>query len=387
MFAYSNSEGLPNNTAIAAIRKRLYQWYNDNKRLLPWRESQDPYLIWISEVILQQTRIDQGLAYYLRFIDRFPNVQALAAASEDEVLKLWEGLGYYSRGRNLLFAAKRITEEYGGIIPNDYKSLIKLPGIGPYTAAAILSFAYNSAYAAVDGNVYRVLSRLMAIDTPIDTSAGKKEFDKWATALMDKDQAGLHNQAMMEFGALHCTPLNPSCSSCTLQEYCLALKLNVVEQLPKKKGKTKIKERFLNYFFVRLETNSSPKTSTFVRKREAGDVWQGLYEVPLIESEKSLKLEKLLSSPEVGRWLKEIKSHTGADVSLQWNDPQVKLKHILSHQRITAQFFTLCIRTHSAFNFESYSAIAIEDLEKYALPRLIHRALETPVIAKFMEAK
>ncbi len=233
------------------IRQILKDWYEQNKRDLPWRNTKDAYKIWISEIILQQTRVNQGYNYYLRFIERFPNVKSLAEAEEQEVLKHWQGLGYYSRARNLHKTAKSVISEFNGKFPLHYNDILSLSGIGEYTAAAISSFAYNQPYAAVDGNIFRVLSRLVANETPIDTSKGKKEFTGIAKKLLDKNNPGTHNQAIMEFGAMYCTPKNPDCENCPLKEFCKAYKLNVVELLPIKQGKTKVTNRYFNYFFIK----------------------------------------------------------------------------------------------------------------------------------------
>ncbi|MFZ4583041.1 MAG: A/G-specific adenine glycosylase, partial [Paludibacter sp.] len=230
--------------------KTLINWYEHNKRELPWRDISDPYRIWISEIILQQTRVNQGISYYLRFVDRFPDVKALATAHEDEVLKYWQGLGYYSRARNLHKTAQIIVEKHNGNFPNSYTEIVQLKGIGAYTAAAICSFAYNQPYGVVDGNVYRVLSRLFAIQTPIDSSQAKNEFSDLATNLLNNSNPGIHNQAIMEFGALQCVPVQPECNTCPFQKTCKAYELDLVDKLPIKASKTKVRERFFNYFFI-----------------------------------------------------------------------------------------------------------------------------------------
>ena len=248
----------------------LIRWYQENKRDLPWRNTKDPYKIWISEIILQQTRVVQGYDYYCRFINRFPDVFALAEADEDEVMKYWQGLGYYSRARNLHEAARSIAGR--GVFPNTYEEVRKLKGVGDYTAAAICSFAYDMPYAVVDGNVYRVLSRWMGIEEPIDTVRGKKLFAALADELLERSVPALYNQAIMDFGAIQCVPSSPSCLFCPLSDSCVALQKGLVDALPMKQHKTKVTNRYFIYFYVRAGEY------TFLHKREAGDIWHNLYE-------------------------------------------------------------------------------------------------------------
>lgn len=251
----------------------LINWYREHKRELPWRESSDPYLIWISEIILQQTRVVQGYDYFIRFIKRFPDVTSLAEADEDEVMKFWQGLGYYSRARNLHAAARSMN----GVFPKTYPEVLALKGVGEYTAAAICSFAYNMPYAVVDGNVYRVLSRYLGIETPIDSTEGKKLFASLAGEFLDKSRPAVYNQAIMDFGAIQCTPQNPACLFCPLAGSCMALSKSMVAQLPVKQHKTKTTERFLNYIYVRAGA------CTFINKRTGNDIWKNLFELPLID--------------------------------------------------------------------------------------------------------
>jgi len=229
---------------------KLINWYHQNKRDLPWRNSTDPYQIWLSEIILQQTRVDQGLSYFNKFIEHHPNVNSLANAPEKEVLNLWQGLGYYSRARNLHFTAKVISKEHKGIFPSDYNDILKLKGVGEYTAAAIASFAYNLSYPVIDGNVYRVLSRIFGIENPIDSSKGKKIFKALATELIDNKNPATYNQAIMEFGALQCTPKKPKCEDCPFRLECYALKNELTAELPKKEKKIKQRNRYFNYVVV-----------------------------------------------------------------------------------------------------------------------------------------
>ena len=340
----------------------LIEWYNQNKRELPWRDITDPYKIWISEIILQQTRVNQGLNYYLRFIERFPTVMDLAQAHEDEVLKYWQGLGYYSRARNLHKAAQQIITDYKGVFPKVHSQIIKLAGIGDYTAAAISSFAYNQRFAVVDGNVYRVLSRLFAIETPIDSSTGKKEFSILAENLLPESDLNTYNQAIMEFGALLCVPVSPDCANCPLNAICKAYDLNIVSQLPLKSLKTKVTNRFFNYLFIEYQGQ------TFLQKREAKDVWQNLYEFPLIETDKLLSINELVNDSAFETLFNGI-----SQVEIvQTTNP---MKHILSHRVIFAQFISIQVVELNK-ELEKFSRIPIREIDKYAVSRLMELFLE-----------
>lgn len=340
----------------------LIEWYNQNKRELPWRDITDPYKIWISEIILQQTRVNQGLNYYLRFIERFPTVMDLAQAHEDEVLKYWQGLGYYSRARNLHKAAQQIITDYKGVFPKVHSQIIKLAGIGDYTAAAISSFAYNQRFAVVDGNVYRVLSRLFAIETPIDSSTGKKEFSTLAENLLPESDLNTYNQAIMEFGALLCVPVSPDCANCPLNAICKAYDLNIVSQLPLKSLKTKVTNRFFNYLFIEYQGQ------TFLQKREAKDVWQNLYEFPLIETDKLLSINELVNDSAFETLFNGI-----SQVEIvQTTNP---MKHILSHRVIFAQFISIQVVELNK-ELEKFSRIPIREIDKYAVSRLMELFLE-----------
>ena len=230
--------------------QKIIFWYEHNKRDLPWRNTRDPYLIWLSEIILQQTRVDQGMSYYLKFVGEFPTVKQLAKADNEKVMKLWQGLGYYSRARNLHTTAKIILLEHKGVFPKEFETILALKGVGEYTAAAIASFAYNKPYAVVDGNVYRVLSRVFDISTPIDSTQGKKEFNHLAGELLDKNKPAIYNQAIMEFGAMQCKPINPYCAVCPLNTMCLAYSKKLVAELPVKSKKTKVRDRYFNYIVL-----------------------------------------------------------------------------------------------------------------------------------------
>lgn len=338
----------------------LIDWYNINKRDLPWRNTTSPYLIWLSEVILQQTRVDQGYSYFNKFAEKYPTVELLANAEEDDVLKLWQGLGYYSRARNLHSAAKFIVNEYDGVFPFKYKEVLNLKGVGEYTAAAIVSFAYNQPYAVVDGNVYRVLSRVFAIDKPIDNGSGKRLFNELAMALLDKSNAALHNQAIMEFGSLQCTPVSPDCVNCPASALCLAYARGEVSRYPVKGGKIKTKNRYFNYFDIRVGD------FMYLHKRTDKDIWQGLYELPLIESDKDLTDGELYGEevfcnlfPTGGIQIRYI----------------TKMKHVLSHQTVYATFYQVEIPEELLMD-EKYLKIKIEEVDLYPVSRLSHKYLE-----------
>ena len=339
------------------IRQELKKWYADNKRILPWREIKDPYKIWISEIILQQTRVVQGYDYYLRFISTFPDVGSLAAAEEDEVLRCWQGLGYYSRARHLHQAARQVMTEFGGKFPREYAHVRQLKGIGDYTAAAICSFAYNMPYPVLDGNVFRVLSRLFGIHAPIDTGKGRKEFAYMAETLMDLTEPATYNQAIMEFGALQCTPNNTSCHQCPLLEICVAARTNSVDKLPVKANRTKVSDRYFNYLFFNAEGH------TFLQKRGNNDIWKHLYEFPLIETNTLLTAEQLLAHPDFMLYTENLSE-------LTLNKVSDEIKHVLSHQRIHARFFSF--DCHDG-EIRSCKKIAIADLRQYAIARLTEK--------------
>ena len=336
----------------------LINWYREHKRELPWRESSDPYLIWISEIILQQTRVVQGYDYFIRFIKRFPDVTSLAEADEDEVMKFWQGLGYYSRARNLHAAARSMN----GVFPKTYPEVLALKGVGEYTAAAICSFAYNMPYAVVDGNVYRVLSRYLGIESPIDSTEGKKLFASLAGEFLDKSRPAVYNQAIMDFGAIQCTPQNPACLFCPLAGSCMALSKSMVAQLPVKQHKTKTTERFLNYIYVRAGA------CTFINKRTGNDIWKNLFELPLIETASSVTEEELLALPEF------IKLFDKEEVPVVRSICR-NVKHVLSHRVLYANFYEVVLPEKTK-SFSSYLKIKTNELEQYAVPKLIHAFLE-----------
>jgi A/G-specific adenine glycosylase len=338
---------------------KLVSWYQNNKRDLPWRNTVDPYHIWLSEIILQQTRVLQGTPYYLAFLKAFPTIEDLANASEDKVLKMWQGLGYYSRARNLHFTAKDIVNNFGGEFPEDYKKVLKLKGVGVYTAAAITSFAFDMPYAVVDGNVIRVLSRVLGVSTPFDTSAGKKEFQQLAQELLIDKEAAIYNQAIMEFGAIQCKPKSPNCSNCPMQDFCIAYITNSVAELPVKSKKIKVKNRFLHYLFIEQKDN------IFLGKRKSG-IWTGLYEFPFLEFPIKMDEKQVMQSDE---WLKIFLNST-CDVK----SVSSEFIHILSHQKIHAQFWHI---KAASVVLKEYERISKNSLLEFPVSRLTEKYFET----------
>ncbi|TBW29888.1 A/G-specific adenine glycosylase [Gramella sp. KN1008] len=337
--------------------KRLTNWYLQNKRDLPWRKSHEPYQIWLSEIMLQQTRIEQGLPYYNKFMEAFPSVFHLAEASTETVLKLWQGLGYYSRARNLHETARYVAYELDGKFPDNYKDLKKLKGVGDYTASAIASICYSEPVAVVDGNVYRVLARFFGVDTPINTTQGNREFKALATELLDSRDPGTFNQALMEFGALHCKPQNPACAKCPFNDKCAALKDGLTRDLPVKLKKTRIRKRFFNYLVFDLDYNK-----TLLQKRNGKGIWNGLYQFPLIETSNQIDEEELVKSGE----FKAIAGDKEYSVELFNETPVI---HKLSHQHLHTRFWLVN-------SSESHKdAIDIETLVKYPVPVLIENFL------------
>lgn len=341
----------------------ITNWYEINKRDLPWRETTDPYLIWVSEVILQQTRVENGIFYYLRFTERFPDLKSLAESDQQEVLKIWQGMGYYSRARNLHETAQFIMKEYGGRFPESYKEIRKLKGIGDYTAAAILSFSFNKPFPVVDGNVYRVLSRVFGITSSIDTSAGRSEFKSLAESLITMNEPGLHNQAIMEFGALQCVPGNPDCIHCPLLSYCEAYKSGIINKLPVRNKKAAIKNRFFHYFHFVL-----PQNMTLVNKRGPKDIWQSLFEFPMLESDRLLNLDEISERDEFEKLINGSRIISFAAVN--------EFNHVLTHQKITARFFQLEV---SGYNFVNspYDHVSLSEIQKkFPLHRLMTKYFE-----------
>ena len=336
----------------------ILEWYELNKRLLPWRNTNEPYRIWLSEIMLQQTRVAQGIPYYMSFVDAFPTVQDLAAASEEQVLKLWQGLGYYSRARNLHATAKIITEKYNGKFPDTYKELLQLKGIGDYTASAIASICFGRAEAVVDGNVYRVLSRYYGIDLPINGSEGILYFKELAKEIMDAKNIRDYNQGIMEFGALQCTPKNPDCNSCPLQKSCVAFATNRIDILPVKIKKNKVRNRYFNYM-VLVDENKQ----TLLQQRQGNGIWQNLYEFPLLET------EKYIGQREVADNLKELVALEEPSEIYLYNEN--KIVHKLSHQHLHTRFWIITFES----NLEN--GIQIAELHKYPVPVLIADFIKT----------
>jgi A/G-specific adenine glycosylase len=339
----------------------LIHWYKTRKRELPWRETSDPYRIWLSEVIMQQTRVEQGMPYYQAFVKKYPRPALLAKAPLDEVLKLWQGLGYYSRARNMHLAAKTIMEKYDGVFPNRYEDIRSLKGVGEYTAAAISSIAFGLPYAVVDGNVYRLLSRVFGIKDPIDSGAGKKKFRELAQELLYTRDPGLYNQAAMEFGALYCKPHNPDCQACIFASICVAKEKKKVGEWPVKMNKTKVRDRYFQYLIIHH------KQKTWVQKRNQKDIWEGLFEFPLIESKTAWTEARLVRSKEWKKWF-------GNQQALIRNS-SVTYKHILSHQRIYARFWEVEIT--GKIPEKAWQETTFQKLHTYAVPRLIDRYLES----------
>lgn len=338
------------------IAAKLISWYKVNKRDLPWRRTKDPYYIWLSEIILQQTRVAQGLPYYLKFVEAFPTVFYLAKAPEQKVLKLWQGLGYYSRARNLHAAAKQVVKEYRGIFPSEYSELKKLKGVGDYTAAAISSFCFSKPHAVVDGNVFRVLSRLHAIDTPINSTAGKKQFTQLANNILYKKDPGTFNQAIMEFGAQHCVPANPACENCVLLAHCTAGATGKAKEFPVKTTKSAITTRHMEYFFI------SSKNKTYIEKRGEGDIWQGLYQLPVLEFSSPAQKNKILQ-----RFSTEILEKTS---KFEVKGVSNIKKHQLSHQKILARFWQINLNKN-IIAAKKYRKVDLKNLKKYPFPVLI----------------
>jgi A/G-specific adenine glycosylase len=345
-----------------SFSQKIIRWYLENKRDLPWRNSNEPYNIWLSEIILQQTRVEQGLPYYYRFIEKYPSLKSLAEAEEDEVLKLWQGLGYYSRARNMLYTAREVLKNYGGKFPDNYKDILNLKGVGDYTAAAISSFAFDLPYACVDGNVYRALSRIFGIYTPIDSTAGKKEFSSIANELIDQSNPGIFNQGMMEFGARQCKPTNPDCSICPFSIECFALKNNATKNLPVKSKNTTVKERYLNYLVLNYNNG------LFLKKRIEKDIWQNMYDFPLIETQTQTEEKTILSTENLNKYLKN-KKWTFRAVSETYT-------HQLSHRKLLVRFYEIDIESNGANSLkENYIFAEPEDLKSYSTPKLIENYL------------
>lgn len=339
---------------IRYFTKKVVRWFEKNKRDLPWRETKDPYRIWLSEIILQQTRVNQGLPYYLKFVEAFPSVFALANAPEQKVLRLWQGLGYYTRARNLHKCAKELVARFNGKFPEPFDELKTLPGIGDYTAAAIASIAFGQQVAVVDGNVFRVLARIFGIDTPINTPEGRRIFAKLANELVPRQNPDVHNQAMMEFGARFCTPRNPCCEICPYQSECVAFKNSLQHALPVKLQLKEARNRYF-YYFVFQKGNSF-----LMKKRKEKDIWQGLYDFALVETNRPVDPEKLFVE---NASLKKFRKGKLSEISKMY-------KHILSHQLIHSRFIQITLPRNIELNgsgLKLYSLRKVADLPKPVL--------------------
>ena len=343
----------------------LIEWYLQNKRDLPWRNTTNPYPIWLSEIILQQTRVAQGMPYFYAFLESFPTVKELAIADEQQVLKLWQGLGYYSRARNLHQTAQYIANELDGIFPNSYAGLIQLKGIGEYTAAAIASFAYNEPVPVVDGNVFRVVSRYFGIESDISAGKTKKEFTALAAELLSKEQPALFNQAIMEFGAMHCTPKNPDCENCIFNSSCVALQKGLVGQLPFKSKKIKIRKRYFNYIVLQ-----DKKGNTKIQQRTDKGIWHNLYEFPLFETTQEEGFET------IAPLIKNDADFGDSVVSIQEANP-ISLIHKLSHQHLYIKFWKVTI------NNTLTDGVNPEQLRTFPFPIVIHNFIEEDATKKF----
>ena len=343
--------------------EKLLNWYGTNRRDLPWRNTKDPYVIWLSEVILQQTRVKQGLPYFNRFLEAFPDVSSLAGANEQEILRLWQGLGYYSRAKNLHACAKNVVTQFGGNFPRDFKSLLSLKGVGRYTAAAISSFAFDGKVAVVDGNVYRVLSRVFGLYDDIASPAGQKKFQEWADRLLPDEKTPDYNQAIMEFGALQCTPKQPLCEVCPCADFCYAFKHNAQKELPVKSKKVKVRSRYFNYFVIRHDNHF------FMKKRDGKDIWNGLYDFYLIESLQDKQLDELESEE-----LSFLKASDAVVV-----DSTGVYKHVLTHQNLFVKFFLIDLTNiqerNKLFDQESFRKFSLEEVKELPKPILIDNYL------------
>ena len=347
-----------------SISEKLIEWYNIGQRDLPWRHSKNPYRVWLSEIIMQQTRIAQGLSYFERFINKYPNITSLAKADEQDVLRLWQGLGYYSRARNLLVTAKTVQTHYNGVFPKSYDELKKLKGIGDYTAAAIASFCFDLPHAAVDGNVYRVLSRLKANPAPIHSTLGKKFFTNLAQDILDKKDPGTHNQAIMDLGALVCTPKNPDCTSCPVQSDCLGYKSGNATDFPVKEKRTAVQHRYFNYICFQSSGNF------LIKKRESNDIWRNLYEFPMIETKRLLGEKGLTKHKEYHSLLSQCEIFAAKK--------KLDLTHILSHQKIHARLFEVQVNDFSFLpaTIKGIKLSGKKDIRKYPIHRLMELFIE-----------
>lgn len=343
--------------------KLLLQWNKQkNKRQMPWKGEKDPYKIWLSEIILQQTRVEQGLAYYHRFIETFPEIHQLAKAPDSKIFKLWEGLGYYTRCRNLIATARYISNDLKGKFPATYEEIKELRGIGPYTAAAISSFAFNLPHAVVDGNVFRVLARVFGISKPIDSTEGKKYFTQLANEILDKKKPGVYNQAIMDFGAVVCKPVGPLCEGCVFNKNCFAFLHNKINGLPVKEKKISIRKRWFYYLVIGHENKIA------IRQRTSKDIWQQLYEFPVVETNKEEEIKQILMQAEKLNFLQK-KGHEIIAVSPLF-------KQQLSHQLIAGQFIKIKWKKKLSLG-DDMIWVTKKEMKKFAFPKFINQYLES----------
>lgn len=343
------------------ITKELIEWYALHKRNLPWRETKDPYAIWVSEIILQQTRVSQGLGYYLKFMEIFPNIETLAAAPVDQLLKLWQGLGYYSRARNMHFTAQDIMQNYNGVFPSSYEDLIKLKGIGDYTASAIASISFNKPTPVLDGNVFRVIARIYGVSESTQTAKGKHHFKAILNKLIHHDKPGIFNQAIMEFGALQCTPQKPLCDQCIFKSSCFALSNNLIEELPRKKAKVKQTKRYFNFLHVLYND------STFVEQRTGNDIWKLLYQFPLIETPEEYSLSEL----EKTRLWQQIFNNLKPQINLNYKEKT----HQLSHQKLYVKLYEIRINRLNEYIKQNFKRVSLQELQDLGIPILLENYL------------
>lgn len=350
-----------NKELLSKFPALLLQWNSHkNTRKMPWKGEKNPYKIWLSEIILQQTRVDQGWKYYEKFIAAFPDINKLAATPDEKIYKLWEGLGYYSRCKNLIETARFISKKLKGKFPDRFEEILSLKGVGNYTASAIASFAYNLPYAVVDGNVFRVLSRVFGIKKPIDSTEGKKLFSQLAFELLDKKQPGIYNQAVMDFGAVVCKPQNPICHNCILRDHCCAFKNGLVNKLPVKEKKIKVTTRWFNYLLIMYDEK------IYLRKRAGNDIWRNLHEFVLIETTADASSKRLLAKAEKEKILKK-DSYKILSVSPVHSQQ-------LSHQKIMGRFIKLTLKEE--LNIPGFKAIPLKQQPRYAFPRFINAFFE-----------
>lgn len=339
----------------------LLKWDKEkNVRVMPWKNETDPYKIWLSEIILQQTRVEQGLAYYKNFVETFPDINKLAKSKDGKIMKLWEGLGYYSRCRNLISTARQISNEKKGIFPQSYEEIILLKGVGPYTAAAISSFAFNLPHAVLDGNVFRVLARVFGIETAIDSTIGKKEFTQLADLVLDKKNPGKHNQAIMDFGAVVCKPMAPLCNECIFKNQCIAYQANRIKELPFKEKKLIIKNRHFNFLVLNY------KTQVLINQRKNKDIWQNLYEFPMIET--SMDISKSMMSKTI------IDSGILCNEEFEIENISPIIKQQLTHQLINGRFINIKLMKKSKQS--EWKWVDIQKLNQFSFPKIIHKYFE-----------